>query len=178
MESRKYSDWILCNWTANESISVYTGKGAQIPVSFAFKKGQRQILEHVGQWLRRPGNYDWNSVTVGTPQNGMEINNHRASTPSVGSLLKDSLGRQWETCSLWLKKMKSGHVGESCREAYFSSLKEVFPMARALKWTWLPVSSHWRMKARFQLRVRQDGSPLYPWEPSQSSSQLWGRLWG
>lgn len=36
-------------------------------------------------------------------------------------------------CSLWLKKMKSGHVGESYRETYFNLLKEVFPIARALK---------------------------------------------
>lgn len=66
-------------------------------------------------------------------QNGMQISNHRAITPSVCSLLKDSHGRQWETSSLWLKKMKLGHVGESYRETYFSLLKEVIPIAGAPK---------------------------------------------
>lgn len=66
-------------------------------------------------------------------QNGMQVSNHRAITAAVRSLPKDSHGRQRETSSLWLKKMKLGHVGESYRETYFSLLKEVFPTARARK---------------------------------------------
>lgn len=38
---------------------------------------------------------DRNGVSVGTTENNRDINNHRANTPSVCSILKGSHGKQW-----------------------------------------------------------------------------------
>lgn len=102
---------------------------------------------------------DRSSVSVGT----MEINNHRANVPSFCNLPKGSHGRQWGSLVFVVQEMKLGHVDENYREIHFSLFKEGFPLQRS-RWNWLPVGSHYWEKTRFQLRVRQDGSSLYPWE--------------
>lgn len=38
-----------------------------------------------------------------------------------------------DTCSLWFKEMKLGHVDESYRETYFGLFKEGFSILRAFK---------------------------------------------
>lgn len=41
------------------------------------------------------------------------------------------MGGNGDTCSLWFKEMKLGHVDESYRETYFGLFKEGFSIPRA-----------------------------------------------
>lgn len=139
--SCKYTYWILCDSTVLSASAFMKKKGPDSTVS-CLQKGRRQtILERdVNEWEGRVREtmLDGKSVSAGTRQKGMEINNHRIPMGGSGQTVLCGW-RRWNS-DVWVK----------AREKHISaSLSRYFPWPELSRWNWLPISSHSWERARF-----------------------------
>lgn len=95
---------------------------------------------------------DRNQCIQGTVETDIETNNHRANTPSVCTLLKDSHGRQWRH----LFFVVQGNETRATEKHISACLEEDFPYPELSRWNALPVSSHLRRSGSFQARIRME----------------------